>query len=63
MITEYPETHQVGMISLENIPKDMIEERMIEGDFGIQIASDGRVWICVDGVAFIRFKPSGLYRV
>ena len=27
------------------------------GDFGIQIAKDGRVWICIDGVAFIRFKP------
>lgn len=54
MIKEYAETHQRGMISLEYLP----EERMIEGDFGIQIAKDGRVWICIDGVAFIRFKPA-----
>jgi len=50
---EYPELHSQGIISIENIPK----ERMIKGDLGIQIAKDGRVWICIDGVAFIRFKP------
>ena len=33
----------------------------IKGDFGIQIAEDGRVWICIDGVAFIRFVPSNKY--
>ncbi len=25
---------------------------------GIQIAGDGRVWICVDSVALLRFKPN-----
>ena len=29
----------------------------MQGDFGIQIARDGRVWICIDGVAFLRFNP------
>ena len=43
---EYPETHQRGIISLENVP----EKRMIEGDFGIQVAKDGRVWVCIDGM-------------
>ena len=51
---DYPETHQQGIISLENIPK----ERMIKGDIGIQIAKDGRIWVCIDGIAFIRFKPN-----
>ena len=41
------------MISFEsNIP-----QKTIIGDFGVQISSDGRIWICIDGVAFIRFKP------
>jgi len=51
---EYQETHQQGIISLENIPK----ERMIKGDIGVQIAKDGRIWVCINGIAFIRFKPN-----
>jgi len=50
---EYPEKHQYGIISLENVPV----ERMIEGDLGVQIAEDGRVWVCINGAAFIRFHP------
>ena len=52
-IPEYKETHIEGLISIENLP----EKRHFRGDLGIQIAKDGRVWICIDGVAFIRFKP------
>ena len=58
---EYKETHQQGIISIEN--KELILDRdndfsqIIKGDFGIQIAADGRVWVCINGVAFIRFKP------
>jgi len=51
---EYSETHQRGFITLENIPK----ETSINGDLGIQIAEDGRVWICIDGIALLRFKPN-----
>ena len=51
---EYPETHQEGTIFIE---KDISSQRLIEGDLGIQIAKDGRVWICIDGIAFIRFSP------
>ena len=64
MIKEYRETHQQGHISIEN--KDMILDRendfgqTIQGDFGIQIAKDGRVWICINGIAFIRFKPDNI---
>ena len=60
---EYPETHQQGLISLENADsfplrnwQDM-KSTYIKGDFGIQIAKDGRVWICIDGIAFLRFSP------
>ncbi len=54
-IREYPEIHQQGTISFESqLP---IGQHTLEGDLGIQIASDGRVWICIDGVAFLRFRP------
>ena len=53
-IKEYPETHQKGYISIENIP----DKGLIKGDLGIQVASDGRVWICIDGAAFLRFRPA-----
>lgn len=28
-----------------------------QGQLGIQIHHDGRVWICIDSVAFLRFEP------
>ena len=55
-IKEYKETHQKGMLSIEN--KDLCKLSGKEVDFGLQVSSDGRVWICIDGSAFIRFKPS-----
>lgn len=54
----YPETHMEGTISIEN----PLESDIVEGDFGIRIAEDGRVWVCVNGVAFIRFKPKNKRR-
>jgi hypothetical protein len=51
---ELPETHQMGVTTLENMPEGGFP---FQGDFGLQVAKDGRVWICLDGVAFIRFKP------
>ena len=52
MIKEYKETHQTGLITKEN---DFVFP--MEGDFGIQIAKGGHVWICINGIAFLRFKP------
>lgn len=59
---ELKETHMSGMISIEN--EEIILDRkknfthMIFGDLGIQIATDGRIWICINGIAFLRFKPN-----
>jgi len=50
---DYPETHQRGVISIENIP----DKKHFQGDLGIQITKDGRIWMCIDGIAFVRFKP------
>ncbi len=52
-IIPYKETHQQGNISVE---KDLSIGH-IDGDFGVQISSDGRVWICIDGLSVIRFNP------
>lgn len=49
----YPETHQEGMLSIES---DLGKGSHI-GDVGVQIANDGRIWLCYEGMAFVRFKP------
>lgn len=50
----YPLTEQKGVISLE---QDFVKGAQY-GNVGIQIARDGRIWLCLDGGALIRFKPS-----
>ena len=58
---EYPETHQQGAIDVSNLDvifgKVIPTGNFIKGDLGIQIAKDGRVWVCINGIAFIRFSP------
>ncbi len=46
------ETHVKGFLTVEHILNIQSEV-----DLGIQIAEDGRIWICVDGQAFLRFTP------
>lgn len=50
---EIPLIHQNGVITIENLP----EERGFVGDLGIQRAKDGKLWICINGQAFLRFTP------
>ena len=57
-IKKYPETHQRGMLSVETKM-----DSNLDCDFGVMIAEDGRVWICIDGMAFIRFKPKNIYKL
>ena len=45
------ETHMKGLMTVEKIENSLI------CDFGIKIAENGQVWICVNGEAFIRFMP------
>ena len=56
--TRFPETHRQGYLSIEN---DEIVRGMdlSDCDVGIQVSHDGRIWLCVNSVAWIRFKPSG----
>jgi len=53
MVKEYKETHQTGFITFEK----NIKVGFIDGDIGIQIAEDGRIWLCINGEAVIRFRP------
>jgi hypothetical protein len=52
-IKDYPEIHMRGMteVTLEG------STQYHRGDLGIHIAQDGRIWICLEGKAFLRFKP------
>lgn len=53
---EMPETHETGFVEIHNL--EMIEGMdLTSADFGLQVSRDGRVWVCVNGVALIRFKP------
>lgn len=60
---DYPDTHQEGTLSIENIQSHIKEKELRDVlylediDFGIQIAKDGRVWICINGISFLRFSP------
>jgi len=47
------EITQQGSISIE---QDLYIGVLI-GDFGLQVAKDGRIWICLNDQALIRFKP------
>ena len=51
-IPEIQETHITGHLSVE-----AEFSSLVNCDFGIQISEDGRIWICINGQAFIRFKP------
>lgn len=55
-LPDWPETHRTGRVTIHN--EELISQ-VIAGtvDLGVQISWDGRIWLCVDGVAWIRFKP------
>ena len=50
-LPKIPQTEFHGLISIES------EFKSGEGLLGIQTSEDGRIWICINGVAFLRFKP------
>lgn len=54
---EIKEFHQQGRVSIDNVA--MIEEMdLSNADVGLQVAKDGRIWLCVNGIALIRFTPN-----
>jgi hypothetical protein len=51
-VKAYPETHIQGWITCENKV-----EFPLEGDIGVMVSEDGRVWVCINGIAFLRVTP------
>jgi hypothetical protein len=51
-IRPYKDTSFQGVILIER----KIKPGAYEGVLGIQISEDGRIWINIDGVSFIRFR-------
>ncbi|KXH69789.1 MAG: hypothetical protein AM326_01575 [Candidatus Thorarchaeota archaeon SMTZ-45] len=49
----YERTSPKGIISIENMPP----RRTFDGHVGLKVSEDGRIWVCIDGVSFIRFTP------
>jgi streptogramin lyase len=54
---EVDEVHCRGAIEISEDFKQFPHD-MQDVDLGIQIAPDGRLWLCVNGIACIRFKPA-----
>ena len=61
MSNEYGPLYQQGYASLdlENLSQALGQDasKLLDCQFGVQIADDGRVWVCVNGITFLRFKP------
>jgi len=53
---EFNEQFIDGIISFEQD----IQIKQTKGSLGIQVSEDGKVWVCIDGQALIRFKPDPL---
>ena len=49
----YPLQTQEGYLSVEQELPANTKKCVL----GVQISKDGRIWVCIDGVAFIRFRP------
>lgn len=59
----YKEQHAEGKVSIENL--NIIYEMLQEDqkskkptDIGLMVDEFGKIWVCINGVAFLRFKPS-----
>ena len=49
---------QTGLLLVEN-SEQVAEMDLTNALVGLQYSTvDGRIWLCVNGVAFIRFKPT-----
>lgn len=59
MVDEYPPLYQDGHLSIED--DSVIRKLDLQNcHFGVQIAKDGRVWVCVNGMSYLRFKPGSV---
>ena len=52
-------TFQRGLLGIENLDQ-IADLDLTDCEVGIQVADDGRLWVCVGGFALIRFKPTDI---
>ncbi|ASZ74594.1 hypothetical protein KHO57_gp019 [Mycobacterium phage Phabba] len=57
------EFHQEGSLGISNLEEVLYElnlhaESGEQVDVGLQVSHEGRIWLCVNGMALIRFKPN-----
>jgi len=56
-VTEFGPLYQSGHVYMDN--PDLIQRLdLTDCEFGVQVGWDGRVWVCINGIAFLRFKPN-----
>ena len=56
-MTEFGPFYQEGHLSIES--DDIIKKLdLSDCQVGVQVAYDGRIWVCVNGMSLLRFKPS-----
>jgi hypothetical protein len=51
--------YQQGLVSLDVGTLEQLGADLTDCTFGVDIHPDGRVWVCVNGATFLRFKPNG----
>ena len=56
MMKEFGPLYQQGMVTLDVDPQHLKMD-LTDALFGIQVSADGRVWVCVNGMSWLRFKP------
>lgn len=49
----------LNMETLHVVLGENLNEQLQDCVFGVEINEDGRVWVCVNGCTFLRFKPNG----
>jgi len=54
---EMEETHCKGTLEIHDDWKRFTDD-ITDCDLGLQVSYDGRVWLCINGIVFVRFKPN-----
>ena len=51
----YKDQHAQGVTEIVP-PPDQGLPYYVKGDIGLEVEADGRIWICLNGIAFLRFR-------
>jgi hypothetical protein len=54
--SDFGPLYQEGTVTLDT--PDLFQRLDLDNcQFGVQVAEDGRVWVCINSVSVLRFKP------